>query len=251
MKTQPILTATAIYFFLLFTLLSCNKGGDDLLYSSNVHMVNLSGYNNSEEELILQLDTFAATVTPPFSRIEFGAKSKATDKILLQREIKASDTTLETNLNVIYMDGKVADFPAVPAPVEGKVQLIYMLQSNILNYREPVDIVFGKFYFTPKVFEEVIRIKNLKPNEFSKPIAFDPFPLGIQDYNGQKTSVLFRAYIYKAGTDIPYSEGSSYTFNQLTSGAPVPSPTTSISKLFIINEAPLNNTMRFNKVLEL
>src|SRR5690606_32083786 len=72
MKTQPILTATAIYFFLLFTLLSCNKGGDDLLYSSNVHMVNLSGYNNSEEELILQLDTFAATVTPPFSRIEFG-----------------------------------------------------------------------------------------------------------------------------------------------------------------------------------
>lgn len=267
MKTQPILTATAIYFFLLFTLLSCNKGGDDLLYSSNVHMVNLSGYNNSEEELILQLDTFAATVTPPFSRIEFGAKynfnaisksslkfimkSKATDKILLQREIKASDITLETNLNVIYMDGKVADFPAVPAPVEGKVQLIYMLQSNILNYREPVDIVFGKFYFTPKVFEEVIRIKNLKPNEFSKPIAFDPFPLGIQDYNGQKTSVLFRAYIYKAGTDIPYSEGSSYTFNQLTSGAPVPSPTTSISKLFIINEAPLNNTMRLNKVLEL
>lgn len=267
MKTKIILTATAISFFLLFTLLSCNKGGDDLLYHSNVHMINLSGYNNSNEELILQLDTFSATVTPAFSKIAFGAnynfndpgkqhlkftmKSKATDKILLKREIRANDTAVTTNLNIIYMDGKVADFPTLPAPVEGKVQLIYMLQSNILNYSEPVDIVFGKYYFTPKVFEEVIRIKNLKPNEFSQPITFDPFPLGIQDYKGEKTSVLFRAYIYKAGTNIPYTEGSPFEFSLLTSGAPVPSPTKAISKLFIINEAPLNNIIRFNKVLEL
>ncbi|MGE8378043.1 MAG: hypothetical protein ACN6PN_06815, partial [Sphingobacterium sp.] len=176
MKPKIILTATAISFFLLFTLLSCNKGGDDLLYHSNVHMINLSGYNNSNEELILQLDTFSATVTPAFSKIAFGAnynfndpnkqhlkftmKSKATDKILLERDIRANDTAVSTNLNIIYMDGKVADFPTLPAPVEGKVQLIYMFQSNILNYREPVDIVFGKYYFTPKVFEEVIRIKN-------------------------------------------------------------------------------------------
>ncbi|MNK04044.1 hypothetical protein D3C87_219000 [compost metagenome] len=267
MKTKIILKATAISFFLLSTLLSCDKGGDELLYHSNVHMINLSGYNNSNEELILQLDTFSATVTPAFSRISFAAnynfndpakqrlkftmKSKATDKILLEKEIKANDTAAVTDLNVIYMDGKVADFPKVPAPMEGKVQLIYMLQSNILNYREPVDIVFGKYYFTPKVFEEVIRIKNLKPNTFSQPIVFDPFPLGIQDYKGEKTSVLFRAYIYKAGTDIPYTEGSSIEFSQLTSGAPVPSPTKAISKLFIINEAPLNNVIRFNKVLEL
>lgn len=267
MNTTTISIVKAIFCVLLCTLLSCNKGGDDLLYSSNVHMIHLSGYNNSDEQLILQLDTFPATVTPPFSRIDFGANynfnaaskasikftmtSAASGKILLEREIRGTDTTAETKLNVIYMDGKVADFPAVPAPVEGKVQLIYMLQSNILNYREPVDIVFGKYYFTPKVFEEVIRIKNLKPNEFSAPVTFDPFPLGIQEYNGQKTSVLFRAYIYKAGTDIPYSEGSPFTFNQLNSGAPVPSPTTSISRLFIINEAPVNNIMRFNKVLEL
>jgi len=267
MKTKIILTATAITFFMLFSLLSCNKGGDDLLYHSNIHLINLSGYNNSNEELILQLDTFPPTVTPAFSKIAFGAnynfndpnkqrlkfimKSKATDKILLEREIKATDTTAETNLNVIYMDGKVGDFPVVPAPVEGKVQLIYMFQSNILNYREPVDIVFKKYYFIPKVFEEVIRIKNLKPNEFSQPISFAPFPLGVQDYNGQKTPVLFRAHIYKAGTDIPYTAGSSFQFDPLISVAPTPSPAKASSKLFIINEAPVNNMIQFNKVLEL
>jgi len=269
MKTKIILTATAISFLMLFSLLSCNKGGDDLLYHSNVHMINLSGYNNSNEELIIQLDTFSATVTPAFSKIAFGAnynfnapakqhlkftmKSKATDKILLEKEIRANDTALATNLSVIYMDGKVSDFPTIPAQVEGKVQVIYMFQSNILNYREPVDIVFKKYYFTPKVFEEVIRIKNLKPNEFSQPIAFDPFQLGLQDYNGQKTSVLFRAHICKAGTDIPYTEGTPYLFNPLTSGAPVPSPTKASSKLFIINEVPDPNTdiIQFSKVLEL
>ncbi|WP_146191013.1 hypothetical protein [Sphingobacterium athyrii] len=267
MKTKIILSATAISLFLLFTFLSCNKGGDELLYHSNIHLINLSGYNNSNEELILQLDTFSPTVTPAFSKIAFGAtynfndpgkqhlkftmKSKATDKILLEREIRANETTVETNLNVIYMNGKVGDFPAIPELVEGKVQLIYMFQSNILNYREPVDIVFKKYYFLPKVFEEVIRIKNLKPNEFSQPISFTPFPLGVQDYNGQKTPVLFRAHIYKAGTDIPYTAGTSYEFNPLTSVAPVPSPTKAASKLFIINEAPVNNIIQFNKVLEL
>lgn len=267
MTPKIILTATAISFFLLFSLLSCNKGGDDLLYHSNIHLINLSGYNNSNEELILQLDTFPPTVTPVFSKIAFGAKynfndpgkqrlkfimkSKATDKILLEREIKATDTAAETNLNLIYMNGKVGDFPVIPAPVEGKVQLIYMFQSNMLNYREPVDIVFKKYYFIPKVFEEVIRIKNLKPNEFSQPISFAPFPLGVQEYNGQKTPVLFRAHIYKAGTDIPYTAGTSFQFDPLISVAPTPSPTKTASKLFIINEAPVNNMIQFNKVLEL
>lgn len=267
MKTKIIFTATAISIFLLSTFLSCHKGGDDLLYYSNVHMINLSGYNNSNEELILQLDTFSPTVTPAFSKIAFGAnynfndpnkqrlkfimKSKETGKILLEKEIKANDTVAATNLNLIYMDGKVSDFPAVPALVEGKVQLIYMFQSNILNYREPVDIVFKKYYFIPKVFEEVIRIKNLKPNEFSQPISFAPFPLGVQDYNGQKTPVLFRAHIYKAGTDIPYTAGTPFEFDPLISVAPTPSPTKTSSKLLIINEAPVNNMIQFNKVLEL
>lgn len=267
MKPKIISTATAISFFLLFTLLSCNKGGDELLYHSNIHLINLSGYNNSNEELILQLDTFPATVTPAFSKIAFGAtynfndpnkqglkftmKSKASDKILLEKEIRATDPEAETNLNLIYMNGKVGDFPVVPAPVEGKVQLIYMFQSNILNYREPVDIVFKKFYFIPKVFEEVVRIKNLKPNEFSQPISFAPFPLGVQDYNGQKTPVLFRAHIYKAGTDIPYTAGTSFQFDPLVSVAPTPSPAKASSKLLIINEAPVNNIIQFNKVLDL
>lgn len=267
MNIKNILTATAISCFLLIALLSCNKGGDQLLYHSNIHLFNLSGYNNSNEELTLQLDTFPPTVTPAFGKIAFGAtynfndpkkqslkftmKSKASDKILLEREIRATDTEAETNLNLIYMDGKVGDFPVIPAPEEGKVQLIYMFQSNILNYREPVDIVFKKYYFIPKVFEEVVRIKNLKPNEFSQPISFSPFPLGIQDYNGQKTPVLFRAHIYKAGTDIPYNAGTSYEFNPLTSVAPTPSPVKASSKLLIINEAPVNNMIQFNKVLEL
>ncbi|ULT25669.1 hypothetical protein KUH03_01270 [Sphingobacterium sp. E70] len=206
-------------------------------------------------------------MTPAFSKIAFGAKynfndpnkqhlkfimkSKVTDKILLEREIKATDTATETNLNLIYMNGKVGDFPVIPAPVEGNVQLIYMFQSNMLNYREPVDIVFKKYYFIPKVFEEVIRIKKLKPNEFSQPISFAPFPLGVQEYNGQKTPVLFRAHIYKAGTDIPYTVGTSFQFDPLISVAPTPSPTKAASKLFIINEAPVNNMIQFNKVLEL
>ncbi len=251
---------------LLVSLTSCDKG-DQLLYDSNVHLLELKGYNNSSERLIIKLDTFKSVEVAPFSRIGYNAvynfnssspksikltmSSNLQNQTVLQKEIKGMDQEKESKFNLLYMDGKVSDFPNVPELMPNRVQLVYMFQSNFLKFNEPVDIVFGKYYLTPKVFEEFGRIKNLQPNTFSEPFSFDTFPLGIQEYNGQRTSVVLRAFIYKAGTDIPYTEGTNYIFSYLNSGIPVISPATANTKVFIINENPVGTMMKYNKVLEL
>ncbi len=247
----------------MLALGACNK--EEQFYKDELYRINLTGYNGSNEALEVKVGPIAFnssigantsfelndayTFNSSENKTKLSITEKASGKIVLEKELKKEDR--EAKVRFLYMDGKIGPMPTKPAVENDKVTLVYMFQPTVTNYTEPVDVVLGKYYVTPQVFEELARIKNVKPYEFSTPVSIATFSTARQDYNGIMTSVSFSVRIYKAGTNIPYVDGTSYTWNALNSNAPKPSPSTASSKLYIFSEAPLGNIMRFSTRLEL
>lgn len=244
---------------MLLVLTACNKGDQDFLYKDELFGINLIGYNASTEELTVKLDTtdfltplqpnsrfestIAYTFRPNENRIKLRVAEKTSGKLVLERELKKEDSGIKVNF--LYIDGRTSSMPEKPAVEEGKLKLIYMFQPTTTNYTEPVDFVVGKYYAVPKVFEELARAKNVKPYEFCPPITLPTFSTAKQEYNGVMTTVSFVVRICKAGTDIPYTDGTAYSWNPLSSTAPKPVASTPSSKLYIFSEAPSGGMMRF------
>jgi hypothetical protein len=241
-----------------FLLLACNKGNDDFLYNEQVLPISIRGYNATTEELSVKVDTFNArqtigagsfALTEGFifkdnrKAVKLSISEKSTGKLVLEKELKKGDSTVI--LSFLYMDGKISDMPEKPAVENEKISLIYMFVPDITKYNEPVDFVIGKYFITPKVFEEITRIKNVKPNEFSEAATISTFSTARQDYNGVMTSVSFQVRIYKTGTNIPYTDGTAYTWNEISTTCPKPASSTASSKLYIFSEAPSGALMRF------
>ncbi len=264
MKTNQLyilLTAT-----LLTAFASCKKAEDNFLYKGDMLPVTITGYNASTEYLQVKLDTFsfkselapnnlinlsdAYTFFGSQQKINLVISEKSTGKKILERELNRGAGPI--SINLFYMNGQVGELPQKPAVEEGKNSVIYMFKPTITNYSGLVDIALGKFYVTPRVFEELARIKNVKANEFTESVTVPGFSTAAgQLYNGQSTSVSFRARIYKAGTNEFYTEGSPYTWNILSTTAPLPAASSSASKLYIFEEAPSGVNMLFTKKLEL
>lgn len=250
---------------MLVMLMSCNKGDDDFLYQDEMIPITLTGYNGSSEELEVKVNafTFPAALRPNASfgqstsyifksnenQAKLTVNEKSTGKLVLERELKKENGAAK--INFLYMDGKIVPMPDKPALEDGKISLIYMFQPTVTNYTEPVDFVVGKYYATPQVFEEVVRAKNVKPNEFSEPVKLTTFSTARQDYNGVMTTVSFVVRICKAGTNVPYTDGTAYTWNALSTTAPKPAAGTASSKLYIFNETPAGSVMRFGTRLDL
>lgn len=244
---------------MLLVLTACNKGDQDFLYKDELFGINLIGYNASTEELTVKLDTTdfltplqpnsrfesttAYTFRPNENRIKLRVAEKTSGKLVLERELKKEDSGIKVNF--LYIDGRTSSMPEKPAVEEGKLKLIYMFQPTTTNYTEPVDFVVGKYYAVPKVFEELARAKNVRPYEFCPPITLPTFSTAKQEYNGVMTTVSFVVRICKAGTDIPYTDGTAYSWNPLSSTAPKPVASTPSSKLYIFSEAPSGGMMRF------
>ena len=250
---------------MLLMLAACKKTDQDFFYKGDLIPITLTGYNGSAEELLVKVDTlsFPSALRPNSSfgqsnsylfkatetEVRLTISEKGTGKLVLEKDLKKEDGAVK--INFLYMDGKIVPMPDRPALQDGKISLIYMFQPTVTNYTEPVDFVVGKYYVTPQVFEELARAKNVKPNEFSTPLTLPVFSTARQDYNGVMTSVLSLVRIYKAGTNIPYTDGTAYSWNALTFTAPKPMSSVASSKLYIFNEQPTGNVMRFNTRLEL
>ncbi len=255
---------------ILFTLLAgltifaaaCKKEAA-YLYKGDMLPFVISGYNASGDRLNVKVDTFqrlfqigngAFKVSQAFTfpegqrTLKVSVTPEGSDKPVLEREWTKEDGV--GRVNFFYMNGRAAEMPEPPAPEEGKIKLRYMWNPVMTKYEGPVDIAVGKLYFTPKVFQELARVKNVKAGEFSETITIDPFPTAGQTYNGQLTSVLFVVYIYKAGTNEFYTAGTGYNWN-ITTSAPKPSATVASSKLYIFSENPAGTLMAFTKNLEL
>lgn len=262
MKTINIFFAVLTGTFLI-TLLACSKKEHDFLYEDNMLAVTVKGYNGSDETLAVKLDTFPVTDALPGNfdatkgciipagqhTLKLSITEVGTGKTVMSKELKKEDSP--ASFEFFYFNGEVRKMPEVPAVEEGKIKISYMFTPTVTKYAEPVDIVLGKYYFTPKVFEEITRIKNVKPNEFSEAVTIPTFSTSGQVYNGQPTAVLFLVYIYKAGTNEFYTAGSEYTWHPTSSSAPKPAASITASKVYIFEEVPEENSMRFAKKLEL
>gem|GEM_PF-397325 len=265
-NTMKITTISyAVLALLLLSILAaCNKGDDNFLYKGDMLPVTLSGYNGSGEEMEITLDTFrfgAPIGSGTFSLTEayifpenkntvtLRVHETSTGKLVLEKELKKEDG--EAKIRFMYMNDKISDMPEMPAVEEGKIKISYMFKPTATNYSGPVDIVLGKYYFIPKVFEEIATIKNANPYEFTSLVTIPTFSTVGQQYNGQNTPVLFVVYLYKAGTKELYTTGTEYTWHATSSTAPKPPSSVASSKLYIFSEAPEGNTMRFRKDLEL
>lgn len=242
-----------------FLLAACNKNNDNFLYTDQVFSINIKGYNASKEMLAVKVDTISSprvvsgessfnlvenyTFKGEQRIIKVNISEKSTGKLVLEQEFKKEDGA--ASLNFLYMDGKMSDMPEKPEITNEKISLIYMFVPDVTKYSEPVDFVIGKYYSTPKVFEEITRLKNVKPNEFSEAATISTFSTARQEYNGVLTSVSFQVRIYKAGTNTPYIDGTSYTWNDLSTTAPKPVASAASSKIYIFSEAPSGTIMRF------
>lgn len=266
MKTRKIINAL-IAVVVLLIMAACNKGEDEFLYKGDMLPVTIKGYNGSNQELEVKIDTFkfkyalignstinlsdGYTFPANQSKATLSIKEKSTGKLVLEKELKKGDGP--TTLSLLYMDGKVSNMPELPRVEAGKIKAIYMFKPTFTNYTQPVDIVAGKYWSAPNdVFEEFARIKNVKPNEFSEPIILSTFSTaGGQQYNGVASLVSFQIRIYKAGTNEPYTEGTGYQWHVTSSPPPKPAAATASSKLYIIEESPSGTQMKFRALLTL
>ncbi|WP_202182937.1 hypothetical protein [Chitinophaga solisilvae] len=261
MKTTNILS-TILSAVLLLALAACSKNEEDYYYKQKMLAVSLKGYNGSGDVLDVTLDTckyelqngaFLLNQGYLFPDNQQSVKLKITErntsKAVMEKVINRED--VHTTINFLYLNGKVSDMPVKPDVEDKKLKLIYMFMPTVTNYTEPVDIVLGKYFVTPKVFEEITRIKNVKPYTFTEPVTLATFPTANQQYNGQPTAVQFNIYVYKAGTNEFYTEGTEYTSSPISSSAPKPPAATATSKLYIFSESAAGQTMRFNKTVEL
>lgn len=253
-KTNALLLGLAA-----FLPVACNKDNNNLLYNEQVFPIAIKGYNATGEELAIKLDTFSSPKTIGLQAafglseaftfrgdrqtVKLSISEKSTGKPVFDKEFNKDDG--RGAVSFLYMDGKVSDMPEKPAVADEKISLVYMFIPGVTNYSEPVDFAIGKYFVTPKVFEEVARIKNVKPNEFSEPATISTFSTARQEYNGVMTSVSFQVRIYKAGTKTPYTDGTEYTWNELSTTAPKPVASVASSKLYIFSEAPSGTLMRF------
>lgn len=248
----------------VFMLAACNKDNNNFLYKEQILPILIKGYNATKESLTVKVDTINSsgilreessfeqfesfTFKGDQHAVKLRISEKSTGKLVLEKEVKKEDEAV--SLNFLYMDGKVSDMPDKPAVADEKISLLYMFVPNITNYSEPVDFVIGKYFVTPKIFEETTRIKNVKPNEFSQAATISTFSTARQEYHGVMTSVSFQVRICKAGTNTPYVDGTAYPWNDISSTAPKPSSSVASSKLYIFSEFPSGNIMRFSTRLD-
>ncbi|MBC9913921.1 hypothetical protein [Chitinophaga varians] len=254
---------TLIAGVMLLTTAACNKK-TDFLYKGEMLPITVKGYNGGSEDLEVKVDTFkfkynlnsgnfnqseAYTFRENQHTVKLTISGQETGKIVLEKELKKEEG--KAVISFFYMNGQVMNMPQKEAKEDGKIKISYLFMPTLTHYSEPVDIVLGKYYFTPKVFEEITRIKNVKPNEFSETVTLSTFPTTGQQYNGQNTPVLFKAYIYKAGTNEYYTQGTAYSWHPTSSSAPTPAAPNPSSTIYIFSESEIDRSIRFNKNLEL
>lgn len=247
---------------LSFYFLSCKSDDGELLYDNNLTPVILNGYNVSNDNLTVKFDTktlgnidpnakFAVRRLFTFDNLSDVSKltilNQKNNEIILEKIIPNKEPKI--TYNFFYLDGKFQDIPQKSDITPGKIKLKYLFRPLLTNTNKPLDIVFGKFYFTSKKFVELKRYSNLKPYELSEDITLDTLG-NFEVYNGIRQIVQLKAYLYHAGTSEFYTKENGFNWPPATT-IPVPSINVVSSKLYIFSEKPTGENISFNKNLEL
>jgi hypothetical protein len=263
MKTKNILHSM-LAGALLFVLAACSKGGDDFLYKGDMLAVTIKGYNGASEDLIVKIDTLkfkfdlyamstinlsdAYTFPADKEKTTLTITEKNSGKLVLQKEVSKDDGPI--TINLLYLNGKVTEMPKLPPVEDGKVKMHYMFAPTVTNYTGLVDIVLYKYYTTSLIWEEVTRMNNVKPNEFTtEPITYPTFTTGVGEYFGVRQGRNLYVRIYKAGTSEYYTQGTGYTWHVTSSSPGKSAASTASSTLYIVGENPSGTEMRFRTIL--
>lgn len=224
---------STIIGLLILLLAGCEKA-DNFLVREAALTVSLSGYNGSRNGLDVLVDTFklgypiaadaAFKQSAKYSfregqeHVQLMVKEQLTGKLIYERQVKAGEYTVRVDL--IYVNGKVVEKPALPAKTEGAKQISYLFIPKATNYDKDIDIAYykkweyvanGQLVFDK---EEQLTKVSTKPYEFSPFLDAPVFQGGRTEINGLIYFVNPELKIFRSGTTIRYYEETGFSVGQ-------------------------------------
>ncbi len=252
---------------LTITMAGCQKD-DNFLVKEEAFTLTASGFNGSDSELQLTIDTltsgspieagssFSRTdrYTFPASKtsIKVYITEKKTGKPVYEKEVKKGDYTLQVNL--FYVDGKLIEKPVAPAANPDGFRLVsYLFLPGFTHYKGDIDIVYYKKYeivengqFKVEKKEELARITT-KVYAFSDFLKAPSFPGGRTEINGKVYYINPEVRFFKSGTDINYYEDAGFT---ISAGTSLPLPLNAKPQITVISEQGIPATRHIELYLQ-
>lgn len=243
-----------IALMLTITMAGCQKD-DNFLVKEEAFALTTSGFNGSDSELQITIDTMTAKslidagrsfnrtdrYTFPASKnsIKLSIVEKKTGKPVYEKEVKKGEYTLVVNL--FYVNGTLIEKPVAPAVNPDGFRLVsYLFLPGITHYTGDIDIVYYKKYefiengqFKLEKKEELARIKA-KAYAFSEFLKAPSFPGGRTEIDGRVFFVNPEVRFFKSGTDINYYEDAGFT---ISSGVSLPLPLSTRPQIVAISES--------------
>ncbi|OYD43616.1 hypothetical protein CHT99_01180 [Sphingobacterium cellulitidis] len=158
---------------MLLSLGACDKNDEKFFYDTEATSILIKGYNGSNENLEVQIDTFKFKnlitpngyisqtekfiFTPDQASAKLLIKEKSTGKIILEKELKKGESQVE--ISVPYFDGKLLTVtPPAADPNINKVGLYIINKEN----NDLADLVIEDSEFNPLT----IIGRNIEPNKW-------------------------------------------------------------------------------------
>lgn len=247
-------TCITVFLLLSFTMAGCQKD-DNYLVKVEAFSVITSGYNGSNSELQITIDTltlqYPIEASASFKRtdkytfpdgqdsVKLVISEKATGKKVYERSVKKGEYSI--SIELIYVNGKLLQKPVAPAENPAGFRLVsYLFLPRVSNYQGDVDIVYFKKYefvqngqLKIEKMEELARI-TAKPYVFSEFLKAPSFPGGRNEINGKIYFLNPVVMFFRSGTNIPYYEEGGFTIRE---NASIPLPFSTRPQIVGISEA--------------
>jgi hypothetical protein len=234
-----------VLMLLASTITGCQKD-DNFLVKQEAFSVITSGYNGSNSELGITIDTltlYPIAASGNFKRTDkytFGEGQQSvklvineteTGKLVFEKEVKRGEYSV--TIELIYVNGKLIEKPVPPVDNPAGFRLAsYLFIPRISNYSGKIDVAYCKLsqvvlngQLVTESDEELARI-TLTPYEFSPFLQAPNFTSGRNEINGKVYFINQDLKLYKSGTNIRYYEDAgvaispSAYFMGLTSSKP-------------------------------
>lgn len=216
-------TIIAALILLTSAITGCQKD-DNFVVKQEAFSVITSGYNGSNSELEITIDTltlYPINASTNFKRTDkytFGEGQQSVklviretkaSKIIYEKEIKRGEYSV--TIELIYVNGKLLEKPVPPVDNPAGFRLVsYLFIPRISNYSGKIDIAYCKANQTvlngqlvTESDEELSRI-TLTPYEFSPFLQAAIFPTGRTEINGKVYFINQDLKLFKSGTNIRY-----------------------------------------------
>lgn len=217
----------------LVLLAGCQKD-DNYLVKEEAFSVVISGFNGSNSELEVRIDTLTLpgpiqagasfkrtdkyTFPPSKDSVKLVVKEKETSKQVYIKEVKRGEYS--HTIELIYVNGTLIEKPVSPADNPAGFRLVsYLFLPRVSGYAGDIDIAYFKKtesivngQWNLDKLEELTRI-SAKPYIFSTFLQTPAFQGGRNEIDGKVVYLNPVVKFFKSGTNIPYYEGEEFTLS--------------------------------------